>query len=109
MKTELKFGMLHTVYTGEAIIEEVEVTVLNEDGEEETVIEQIEKHGHAICVDPKCGRMVKHNEHCFIDVLSANGDLYCDSCGKCIRYARKKAEQRKQKKAAAQNSPITST
>jgi hypothetical protein len=93
MKTELKHGMLHTVYTGEAIIEEVRITKTDEDGVEFESVEQIETHGMIVCCDPKCGRIVKHNEACFVDVVN-KGNVYCDSCGKCIRYSRKKEELR---------------
>lgn len=44
------------------------------------------------CVDEKCGRPIKFMEKCFID--QQTGDLYCVNCGVCIRYERKKAEQR---------------
>lgn len=97
MKTELKHGMLHTVYTGEAIIEEVRVTKTDEDGKEYEVIEQIETNGMIVCSDPKCGRIVRHNEACFVDVLD-KGKVYCDPCGKCIRFARKREELRAIKK-----------
>ena len=48
-----------------------------------------------VCHDAKCGRLVAPGDPCFID---ANGDLYCDSCGRCERYARKKQQQRNQVK-----------
>lgn len=57
------------------------------------------------CADPRCARVIpmKHEEDqiqagqlpfvwCFLDVNK--GSIYCDSCGKCRRYARKKAVQR---------------
>ncbi len=89
--------MLYTVYTGESIIEQIPVTKINENGEEYEAIEQIEKHGTIVCSDEKCGRLVRHNEPCFIDAKTSNGAVYCDSCGKCIRYARKREEMRKAK------------
>ena len=97
MKTELKYGMLYTVYTGEPIIEEITVTKTDEDGVEYEEIEQIEKYGFVGCSDDKCGRPIQHNEPCFVDTRSESGSIYCDSCGKCIRYARKRESLRKVK------------
>lgn len=97
MKTELRYGMLHTVYTGESIIEEIKTIEADENGIEHEKITQIEKHGDIICSDPKCGRLVRHNECCFVDAISTNGNIYCDSCGKCIRFSRKREATRKQK------------
>lgn len=97
MKTELKFGMLHTVYTGESIIEEIKHMRVDEDGNEYEEIEQIEKHGIVVCSDPKCGRFIQHDEPCFVDTMTENGNVYCDSCGKCIRYERKRAKMRENK------------
>lgn len=93
MKTELKYGMLHTVYTGESIIEEFTVTKVDDDGKEYEEKQQIEKHGSIVCSDSKCGRLVKHNESCFVDAQT--GDLFCDACGKCIRFSRKREALRK--------------
>jgi hypothetical protein len=48
-----------------------------------------------ICSDNKCGRDVMFGEACFIDIQTNN--VYCESCGKCLRYERKKEEERRQK------------
>ncbi|MHA2083029.1 MAG: hypothetical protein ACXABD_04685 [Candidatus Thorarchaeota archaeon] len=45
------------------------------------------------CDAEKCGRPIKFMEKCFID--SANGAIYCNSCGVCTRYERQKAAERK--------------
>ena len=46
-----------------------------------------------LCSDPKCGRFVSNGDPCFY----ADGEiLYCDACGRCVRYSRKKEVQRKQ-------------
>lgn len=100
MKTNLKFGILQTVYTGDSIVEEIVVTKIDEDGNEYEQKSQIEKHGRIVCCDEKCGRFVQHKEPCFIDVLSENGDVYCDSCGKCLRYSRKREAARREKAKA---------
>lgn len=97
MKTELKYGMLHTVYTGESIIEEIITVKTNEDGDDYEEKQQIEKHGNITCSDEKCGRLVRHNEMCFVDTQSEHGNIYCDACGKCIRYTRKRSAIRKHK------------
>ena len=44
------------------------------------------------CSGIKCGRPIKFMEKCFID--HEFGDLFCHSCGVCVRYERKKASQR---------------
>lgn len=44
------------------------------------------------CADHKCERVVKKGDECFIDMQSSS--VYCDGCGKCKRYVRKRAEQR---------------
>lgn len=51
----------------------------------------------AKCSDNLCPRVInsdknKLSEECFIDLLT--GGTLCDQCGKCLRYARKKAHQR---------------
>ena len=45
------------------------------------------------CEGLKCGRPIKFMEKCYID--HKTGSLYCQSCGACIRYERKKAAERK--------------
>jgi hypothetical protein len=47
------------------------------------------------CCGLKCGRAVKFMEKCFIDQMT--GNVLCKDCGQCIRYERKKAEERKRK------------
>lgn len=44
------------------------------------------------CEALKCGRPIKFMEKCFIN--HTDGSLFCQSCGVCIRYERKKADQR---------------
>jgi hypothetical protein len=44
-----------------------------------------------LCFDAKCGRSVNFMEKCFIDEA---GGVYCQNCGVCERYTRKKAAQR---------------
>lgn len=44
------------------------------------------------CSDEKCGRPVKFMEKCFID--GTTGEIFCQSCGQCIRYERKMAARR---------------
>ena len=44
------------------------------------------------CGNFKCGKMVQSESPCFRDTLGAA--YYCDSCGKCLRYHRKKAAER---------------
>lgn len=61
------------------------------------------------CSDPLCTRTIPMPHEveameakeiafvtCYMDVngSSNSGSIYCDSCGKCRRYARKKAVQR---------------
>jgi hypothetical protein len=96
MKTNLKHGMLQTVYTGEETIRTRTYKVL-ENGEEIEKTEQYATYAPVMCADKKCGRMVAHNAPCFID--SATGEVWCDDCGKCERYARKRAAMREAKQA----------
>ena len=52
-------------------------------------------HGSEIetdCSDNLCPRKINKSENCFLDLLS--GEMLCEQCGKCLRYARKKAHQR---------------
>lgn len=49
------------------------------------------------CSDSICPRIINGNknilsEDCFLDLLS--GEMLCDQCGKCLRYARKMAHRR---------------
>lgn len=94
MKTNLKFGMLQTIYTAEEDVVVNSKIILDKDGKE---VEQKEQKSIRIpvqCADPKCGRMVVHDAQCFVDTLSEKGNIYCEDCGKCERYTRKKAAQR---------------
>lgn len=48
------------------------------------------------CADDQCTRLIggaKWPRNCFIDLLT-NGQILCDNCGKCLRYARKMAVRR---------------
>jgi len=47
-------------------------------------------HESRNCDDDKCGRVIETMDRCFIEM----DNLYCDSCGKCLRYSRKKEAQR---------------
>lgn len=94
MKTNIQFGMLQTVYQAEGVDEQETEYITNEDGEIEEKITTFTKYIPVRCTDPKCGRLVKNEDPCFIDGLSENGDVYCDACGKCLRYSRKKAAER---------------
>lgn len=93
MGTNLRFGMLETVYTGQENIRQVEEIVV-EDNKEVKKIRQVSDFSPASCKDEKCNRMVKHEEPCFIDTWTENGDVFCDPCGKCRRYERKMADRR---------------
>ncbi len=93
MPTNMRFGMLETKYEGEAWIEKkIEIVVI--DNEEVEKERQISHYNPTKCKDDKCGRMVDHEAPCFIDTWSEEGDAYCDSCGKCLRYERKMADRR---------------
>ena len=89
----MKFGMLQTVYTGESHTEQIEEIVVV-DNKEQTKVRQVTHYNPTTCKDEKCGRMVAHQDPCFIDTWTENGDVYCDACGKCRRYERKMAERR---------------
>ena len=95
METSLRFGMLHTVYTGAEAQEEIEQTYVENNKEKKRKI-TISKRKPVVCKDSKCGRRVAHEDVCFVDTHSDNGDIYCDSCGKCLRYERKMAARRKE-------------
>ena len=45
------------------------------------------------CADELCSSLIQPQEMCFIDTQS-RGLVYCKYCGPCVRYHRKKAEQR---------------
>lgn len=92
MQTNLKFGMLQTVYTAEEEVKVRTKKILNKDGEKIEQKEQYSVFAPAQCADQKCGRSVSHNTPCFIDAQT--GSVWCDDCGKCERYARKKAAER---------------
>jgi hypothetical protein len=59
-----------------------------------TMIESIAVHMHR-CKNPECRRIVQAKENYFIDTLVTGS--YCESCGKCLRYHRKKAIERGEK------------
>ena len=77
MKTNMKFGMLQTVYTGEEHLEQVEEIVVV-DNKEVVKIKQVAHHNPTKCNDELCGRMIKHEEPCFIDTWTTNGAILCD-------------------------------
>ena len=45
-----------------------------------------------ICNDNKCDRIITDGDFYFTD---PEGSIFCESCGLCIRYERKRAAQRK--------------
>ncbi len=45
------------------------------------------------CGDTKCSRRVNRDDTCWVDVDQKV--VFCDSCGRCVRYARKKAAERR--------------
>jgi hypothetical protein len=44
------------------------------------------------CQDELCSRLIKEGDDCFID--AKENAIYCEQCGKCVRYHRKKAAER---------------
>lgn len=59
-------------------------------------------------VDVKCGqkecfRMISPDDPIFVDVEDSL--MYCDKCGKCLRYERKKKEER-EKRGITEEVPI---
>jgi hypothetical protein len=94
--SNIRFGMLEMRYTAEVTYIESIVDETDENGKitKKKITEK--KYLQGGCKDPKCHRMVKHDEMCFIDTFSKKGDLYCSNCGKCLRYQRKKESERKQ-------------
>jgi len=93
MQTNLKFGMLQTVYTGTESLEQIEETVVV-DNKEVVRVRQVSNFSPTACRDEKCNRMIEHEDPCFIDTWPDEGEVYCDSCGKCLRYERKMADRR---------------
>lgn len=71
MKSKISYGLMETKF-------------YSEDEEDTDAL--------AKCSDDKCPRMIRVGELMYVDVN--NGSMFCDSCGKCIRYARKKSYQR---------------
>ena len=55
--------------------------------------ERIWLQGDRICDDKKCGRIITVGDFYFTD---PKGSIFCESCGLCIRYERKRAAQRKE-------------
>ena len=47
------------------------------------------------CEDEKCDRIVAFGDNYFTD---PEEHIYCESCGLCLRYERKRALQREQNK-----------
>ena len=59
-------------------------------------------HGESkSCSDDICPKLIKNENECFIDLLN-NGQILCDTCGKCLRYARKCAVRRGESLESAQ-------
>ena len=46
------------------------------------------------CADSICGRFIATEQSCYVDTQNG-GNLYCEICGTCERYHRKKAAERK--------------
>ena len=90
----IKFGLLQTEYKAKVKYRKgIEVSYDEVKGKVETIIE-LPEYIPGDCCDLKCPRVVKHGEECFIDTWATNGALFCDQCGKCLRYARKAAQIR---------------
>ena len=57
-------------------------------------METVSPHPEKVdCSDDKCGRPIQFMEQCFID--GTTGEIFCHSCGVCVRYERKMAARRK--------------
>ena len=101
MATNLRFGMLQTTY--EADYDEIKKVKkvkngVDEEGKdifiERVTTEQVFKPVR--CADHKCTRSVINKDPCFVDTWSDQGDVYCDGCGKCVRYERKMEAKRQE-------------
>ena len=64
---KVEFGLLKTVFTDEEKIN---------------------------CHASDCARLIKTDFECFVD--TSDSKIYCKSCGNCLKYQRKKEEQRKE-------------
>ncbi len=93
----IKFGMLQTEYKAEVKFHKgIEVTN-DEDGNKVENMIELPEYISGDCCDPKCERVVKNGEECFIDTWAHDGAIFCDQCGKCLRYARQAATMRGEK------------
>lgn len=45
-----------------------------------------------VCGMSDCNRAIKYEEPCFVDTTSSA--IYCEKCGKCLRYQKKKQQER---------------
>jgi hypothetical protein len=104
MKTNLQFGMLQTIYTAEEEVKVKIIKVKDKDGNEVEQKEQYSVWAPAPCADKKCGRVVAHDTPCFVDTTT--GAIWCDDCGKCERYSRKKAAQRAERAAEREKAAV---
>tara|TARA_R100001244_G_scaffold25113_4_gene25572 strand:+ start:33136 stop:33372 length:237 start_codon:yes stop_codon:yes gene_type:complete len=69
---------------------------MNEEQEEGTFFGMkplINGGGEKECSDKLCPTFIQSSEQYYIDLLK-DGTSLCLQCGKCLRYARKKADQR---------------
>ncbi len=57
-----------------------------------SLTEAVQGKGLWFCSSKKCGKMVQQGNIIFIDKLSEA--IYCEGCGTCLRYHRKKAIER---------------
>jgi predicted nucleic-acid-binding Zn-ribbon protein len=55
-----------------------------------------EEEGPVFCADEKCIRYIGTGAKCFVDTWAKEESktVYCENCGPCERYHRKKANQR---------------
>lgn len=49
-------------------------------------------NGGKSCASKKCGKLLAHGSKIFIDTIEHV--YYCEACGTCLRFHRKKASQR---------------
>ena len=47
------------------------------------------------CQDNSCFRSIACDDPCFVDTETST--IYCEKCGQCLRYSRKKQKEREDK------------
>ncbi len=92
---DIRYGMLNIKYDADITFIDTTIVEIDENGDEVHKPIQIPDPTPGKCSGDHCGKAIRNQESCFVDTQESDGRIYCDSCGKCLRYTRKMDDKRK--------------